>query len=235
MKNNIDPLAILGDVEHEAAQNFIGTDENKKVLQQAMLDVVMAATQKPISDADYTRITTIQHAFALTNDDLGYVWNVLYGSRILALLDEGKVEEIQTAFSGSFAPRLEKDEHGIWAFSGVKYLVMKHQTRYVGRSSGISVRLMKGVYYRTGSFSGTPIQTEYLSVQDNGGLSITNRNVYYIGSNVAEKLPLNKIVSVQLHTDGIEILESGRSKKPLILQFDDPGLAANLLARLHGS
>jgi len=223
------------DVEHEAAQNFIGADESRQVIQQGMLDLVAIATQNPITDADYTRVAAIQHAFGLTNNDLGYLWNVLYGSRILKHLDEGKVDKIQTTFSGPFAPRLDADEHGIWAFGGVKYLVMKHQTRYVGGSSGISVRLMKGVYYRVGTFSSTPIQTEFLTVQDTGGLSITNRNVYYIGSNVAEKLPLKKIVSVQLHTDGIEILESGTSKKPIILQFGDPVLAANLLARLHGS
>lgn len=235
LKNNLDPVTLRANVEHEASQNFIGVDERREVVRQGMLDLVAAATQKPIDDTDYTRVTAIQHAFALTNDDLGYVWNVLYGSRILTLLDEGKIDKIQTTFSGPFAPRLEKNEHGIWAFSGVKYLVMKRHTQYVGRSSGVSVRLMKGVYYHTGSYSGTPIQTEYLSEQDVGGLSITNRNVYYVGSNVAEKLPLNKIISVQLHIDGIEILENGRNKKPLILQFGDPGLAASLLARLHDS
>jgi hypothetical protein len=233
-KGSVDLAVLHSDVEREAEENFVSEIERNQIVRDGMAKVIADATQIPIAETDYARIVAIRHALSLTDDDLGNAASMLQKSLILKYLEEGKIDKVKTSFSGRLAPRLDKDEHGIWAFSAVNYLVTKHRTQYVGGSSGISIRVMKGIYYRVGAFKSTPVHSEFLSVQDTGGFSITDRNVYFVGSNVAVKLPLKKIVSVQLHTDGIEILQSGVSKKPLTLEFDDPVFAANLLARLAG-
>jgi hypothetical protein len=118
-------------------------------------------------------------------------------------------------------------------FKGARYLTTHIRTSYVGRSQGVSVRLMRGVYYRVGGFRGEPIRTEYLSEEGTGNLTITTHNVYFVAPRKAFKLPIQKIISVQLYSDGIEILRDGASAKPAVFLIDDAPFAANLLARLH--
>ena len=51
---------------------------------------------------------------------------------------------------------LMKSEDLVWVFKDVDYFVEKTRTHYKGGSQGVSVRVMKGVYYRTGGFKGRP-------------------------------------------------------------------------------
>jgi hypothetical protein len=55
---------------------------------------------------------------------------------------------------------LERNERVLYAFSDVAYYTVRTRTQSVGGSQGLSVRLTRGVYYRTGSFKGEPIRTQ---------------------------------------------------------------------------
>jgi hypothetical protein len=45
-------------------------------------------------------------------------------------------------------------------------------------------------------------------------------------------LPIRKIISVQLYSDGIELHRDGISAKPHIFLVDDPAFVANVIAGL---
>ena len=71
----------------------------------------------------------------------------------------------------------QKSETLVWLFNNVVYLEDKTRTQYVGRSSGVSIRIAKGVYYRVGAFQGQPIsRTERIHV-DTGAMAVTSKHI----------------------------------------------------------
>lgn len=51
----------------------------------------------------------------------------------------------------------QKDETPVWAFTTVRYFEDKVRREYVGGYQGVSVRVAKGLYYRTGGFRENPL------------------------------------------------------------------------------
>ena len=88
-------------------------------------------------------------------------------------------------------------------------------TGYTGRSSGVSIRLMKGLTYRTGGSSGKAIRKSQRTTYT-GTLYITNKRVIYSSTNECFDKTFDKITSVTEVTDGI-ILQVGSTSYSIIL------------------
>jgi hypothetical protein len=220
-------------VDQSTGRSFIATSERDQLVRQGLGAAVHAALGNGgLASADDERLGELQTAFSLSLADLGSEGTALAKARILRALDAGKAPSINIELNGPLAPRLENGERVVWPFNNVTYLTMRSRTQYVGRSSGVSIRVMRGVYYRTGAFQGEPIRTDYFSSEDLGSLTIADKNVYFVGTHRALKIPFKKLASAQLYSDGIEILQNGVTAKPLIFKVDDPPFAANLIARL---
>jgi hypothetical protein len=66
---------------------------------------------------------------------------------------------------GNLRFNFQKSEQVVWVFEEVDYLEDKTRRQYVGGSRGVSVRVMKGVYYHIGGFKGHAIdRTERVHV-----------------------------------------------------------------------
>jgi hypothetical protein len=219
----------------DAAQNFISADECDDIVRRGFGSMIRAVlADGNLTEAQDKHIEELLRAFGVSLDQLGAHGTALIDARtkahVLRALDAGQIGPVK--IDGPFAPRLDAGEHALWAFKEARYLTMRSRTQYVGFSSGVSVRIMRGVYYRVGTFRGEPLRTEYLNTEDNGTLAIATQNVYFVGARKALKIPLIKVASAQLYTDGIEILQYGASAKPSIFLIDDAPFAATLLARL---
>jgi hypothetical protein len=147
---------------------------------------------------------------------------------------------VQQVIEKSFAPHLhdiilERGEAVIWTFNFAAYLTMRNRTQYVGASFGTSVRVMKGLYFRAGTFRGEPVKTQELSQEDIGSLILALRNVYFQSSTKALKIPIKKILSVHAYSDGLQLIRDGANAVPQIFKIDDPPFAADVIARLHQS
>lgn len=222
-------------IDQDAAQNFIGEAERGRLIRQGFGAAIRAAlSEGALAPADDKRLDELQDAFGLTLADLGNNGMALAKARILRAINAGEKSPIKLKGDGPLAPRLGNGELALWMFNNVNYFMMRSRTRYVGGSSGVSIRVMRGVYYRTGSFHGEPIKTDYMSNEDTGSLTIAEHNIYFVGTHRALKIPLKKIASAQLYSDGIEILQNGVTAKPAIFKLDDPPFAANLLSQLQG-
>ena len=103
----------------------------------------------------------------------------------------------------------------------------------VAAFQGISIRMMKGVYYRFGAVEGERVPTSQLSEQGTGDLVIGSRNVYFMSATKNAKLPARKIVSIRPFADGIQIMHDTANSKPEIFKLDDPWFAMNAIARLN--
>jgi hypothetical protein len=126
----------------------------------------------------------------------------------------------------------QKSEELIWAFAGVTYFENRTRTEYVGGSNGVSVRIAKGVYYRTGRFRGERIQTEEMKELGTGILALTTKHIYFHSSQRAFKVPFRKIVSLQTYEDGILVQRDGTTTRPQLFQGLDGWFASNIISHV---
>ncbi len=142
--------------------------------------------------------------------------------------------------TGRFSPEglpflFQKSEELVWTFSPVQFYQNTTRTEYVGGSHGISVRLTKGVYYRTGAFKGRPVKVDELKLQGTGMLAITTKHVYFWSPNKAFKVPFSKLISLETFEDGIRIQRDGTTTKPQTFSGIDGWFAANLISNLQAA
>ena len=133
---------------------------------------------------------------------------------------------------GNLPLNLQKGEHIVWAFPGSNYLEDKTRREYVGGSQGVSLRVMKGVYYRVGAFRGHAVEhTDRVHI-DTGFVAITNKNIYFVGPRKSVRLPYSKIVSFEPFSDGIGIMRDTATAKPQLFVTGDGWFTYNLVTNL---
>lgn len=148
---------------------------------------------------------------------------------LLRDLAEGIVD--QRFDPGSFdRVNLQRGERVAWIFSGVDYIEEKRRRQYVGGSTGVSVRVMKGVYLRQSAFRGEPVDTVENVVVDHGYAVFTDRHIYFSGDSKAWRIPYGKILSMTAYSDGIGLIKEAASPKPQVLITGD-GLFTYNMAR----
>lgn len=143
-------------------------------------------------------------------------------------LGEGKVQSRMT-FNEPTGLNLQKGEVLIWAFPGTEYLEDRERREMVGVSQGVSVRLVKGVYYRVGAFKGRPVVRQERVNLGMGTLYVTTKHVYFSGSQKSLRVPYSKIVSYQQYSDGIGLVRDAATAKPQIFVTNDGWFTFNLV------
>lgn len=91
-----------------------------------------------------------------------------------------------------------------------------HPGAYVGHTVGLSARIAKGVYVRSGAFKGRPVQTTALRHIHTGTLVLTTKTLYSAGSSKALRVPNSKIVQFHPYSNGIDIHRDAASPKPQV-------------------
>jgi hypothetical protein len=87
----------------------------------------------------------------------------------------------------------QKGEQVVWVFDEVDYLEDRTHHEYVGGSRGVSVRVMKGVYYHAGGFKGRAIdRTERVHV-DTGLVAVTTKQIYFSGEKRRSEYRMQKL------------------------------------------
>ncbi len=125
--------------------------------------------------------------------------------------------------------RLMKSESLLWVFDDVDYWEVQTQREFRGRSGGVSVRVTRGVYLRSGAFRGRPESTEQNVHVDTGQMGITTKHIYFSGSIQSFRIRHNRIVSIDPFEDGIGVMrDTARAKRETFI-VDDPWFAYNLL------
>jgi len=155
----------------------------------------------------------------------------LVKSLILRDIFENKMPS-RLNISGDLPFLLQKDENVIWLFQGVECYEQRTKTTYEGRSQGVSVRIAKGLYYRTGSFKGNPVMSEHAVLLGTGIIALTNKNLYFGSDSKTFKTPYNKLISITPYSDGIGMQKDGVSAKPQIFKPLDGWFAYNLISNL---
>lgn len=205
--NNVIPIStekkndVYMSVLNKAATNFMKngyiTDNEEKLILSYSSQLGISLNSLPIH---------------LGNTDLEKVSQAL----ILKDLERGILPQTSSAVP----VLLGKGESVLWVYYNTTMLQEKTQREYIGRTGGFSLRVCKGVTYRTGQFKGKPIENTYLETVGTGSLIITNKHVYFHCNTASSKLPFTKIIGVTPYSDGIEFHKETKPYRAVFQGFD---------------
>lgn len=134
----------------------------------------------------------------------------LMNSEILKKIDNGELPEIAI---GNLI--LKDGEICHYADRGYTFEDKTVTTGYTGKSSGVSIRIMKGLTYRTGGSGGKAIR-ETQRTKYNGTLCLTNMRVIFVSTKESFDKPLNKITALIDAKDGV-IIQTGSKSYSIII------------------
>ena len=157
--DNYDELEkVISEIEQSSHVPF---SDRKALLIKGWENSVEQFLEDGILDAaEEKRIMDFKERFAISSSDLNkngmlakagkaaILREVLSGNLIDHLSDKGKIPI-----------NFQKGEIVVFPFAGAQYFEDRTRRQYVGGSQGISVRLMKGLYYRVGAFRGEPVES----------------------------------------------------------------------------
>ncbi|MBZ5640252.1 MAG: hypothetical protein LAO51_16020 [Acidobacteriia bacterium] len=205
-----------GDLAREAESSLVRKESIPESLVQGWERALHDCLEDNVLSADEeSKLMAFAQRFSLTQEQLNErgAYRRAAMNIVLREILEGKTPRSPT-ISGTVPFNFQKSESLVWVFTGVRYLESRTSRQYVGGYSGVSVRVMKGVYYRTGGFRGRPVDTTQTVQVDAGILGITTQNLYFEGTSKRFRIPYTKIVSFEPYTDGIGVQRDAMTAKP---------------------
>lgn len=183
-----------------------------------------------LSQVEIDRFEGILDAFNLdaTALDEAGIRDRLVKALVLKDLSEGRTSNRITV-NGSLPIVLKRGEAIQWLFNNVALQEPRTRVSYEGGSRGVSVRVMKGVSYRVGSYKGRRVDTTEVVTVGHGEFAVSNSAVYFLCPPKTRKTTLSSIVSVDAYDDGI-VISPSRGKQQIYL-LDDPFFASNLILK----
>lgn len=230
-----EPFAALEAKIAEIEQShFVASGQRKSLLIRAWEQAVDGFLDDGILDkTEETRLGEFKSHFGLSQADLngnGALVKTAKAGVIRDVLD-GTIPQ-RVTIDGNLPINFQKGEKIVWAFADSKYLEDKTRRHYVGGSHGVSVRVMKGVYYRVGAFKGHPVETTERVHIDTGWVVVTDKNIYFAGPRKSVRLPYGKIISFEPFSDGIGLMRDAATAKPQVFVTGDGWFTYNLVTNL---
>jgi hypothetical protein len=186
-----------------------------------------------LTEEEESALSELKQHFSLSQQELdrnSLFTKIVKGAVLRDVLDGKLPERVQ--IDGNLPFNLQKNEKVVWVFQNVDYYEEKTRTRYVGGSQGVSIRIAKGLYYRTGAFKGERVQTSETIHADTGLLGVTNKHVYFAGPSKRFRINYNKIVAFEPFSDGIGVQRDAQTAKPQSFSTGDGWFTYNLITNL---
>jgi hypothetical protein len=201
----IDRLKTFDKLSDELHNCFISFVDNKisYFLEDNLID-----NEEEAFLTDFLNDLSLREQLSNSNNK---VYKRLVQCLILKDLREG--QEITRLKVDGLPILLGKKEQILWVEEFVSAYEEKTGKRYEGASRGVSIRICKGVYYKTGASKGYPVEYQYNKSLGVGAFVITNKHVYFLGDKQV-KLAYNKILSFEEYSDGITLIKDGVNPKP---------------------
>jgi hypothetical protein len=117
----------------------------------------------------------------------------------------------------------------LYLFKNVQFHEERTRTHYEGRSSGVSIRIAKGVYYRTGGFRGNPVQETNMEHIDTGYFAVTDKHFYFHGPSKSFRTRYDRIVGLDPYSDGVGVRKDGTTARPQVFSGMDGWYVFNVI------
>ena len=184
-----------------------------------------------LSEEEQERMEAMREGLGL-DADAAEVWpyrEKLFLAQSLRLLLEGRDPSEHFHFEGHLPILLMKSEKLLYLFKNVQFHEERTRTHYEGRSSGVSIRIAKGVYYRTGGFRGNPVQETNMEHIDTGYFAVTDKHFYFHGPSKSFRTRYDRIVGLDPYSDGVGVRKDGTTARPQVFSGMDGWYVFNVI------
>ncbi|MCL2566514.1 MAG: hypothetical protein FWE18_00245 [Alphaproteobacteria bacterium] len=231
--NKTDDVKEKVDNIHYASS--VGEVEKNNIILSAWEEAVFyALDDKILTDEEENTLGEILDIFDFdyTSNKLESIKGYRRYREALALKSvmQGEIPELK--INGDLPFNFQNNEKLISIINYVQYYESKTRIKYVGGSSGVNIKIAKGVYYKTSSFKGHRVESEEIVFIDNGSIAITTKHIYFGGNQKNFRIKLEKIVSFTPYEDGIGIQKDGITAKPQLFKVEDGWFIYNLLRNI---
>ena len=187
-----------------------------------------------IDDSEYRMITRFVQFSGMqqTAINANHSLDKVVQSQVLNEILQGKVPTQRFSIAGGLPFMLGRDEAPVWVFRNITMHEQKTIRQTVGRTRGFNIRVARGIYYRTGGFKGTPVETTSMQKVGVGMVCLTTKNIYFSSPERSIKVPYDKIISVNTYSNGIDLQKDGAKEKPIFLEGVDAWFCYNVIANL---
>lgn len=228
-------LAELEKTIAEIESSFLvpGSERNALLINAWEVSVEKFLEDGVLDEEEEKRLVEFKNYFSLSQSDLDKNGALTKTAKAAVLREvlNGVIPQ-RVSVDGNIPINFQKGEQIVWAFPNSEYLEDKTKRQYVGGSQGVSIRVMKGVYYRVGAFKGHAVErTERVHI-DTGWIVITSKHIYFAGPAKSLRIPYSKIISFLPFSDGFGILRDTATAKPQIFITGDGWFSYNLVTNL---
>jgi hypothetical protein len=188
-----------------------------------------AVTDNVLPEQKETHIAKLASALRVHPPNLAHRDFALFEEVMVGRINDGRLipdenaplikQPGETAFYPTFTVALMKE-------------VVDRELR--GGSSGVSIRIAKGVRYRVGQVRAHSVVVgTHLAVQDSGQLVVTDRRAVFMGTKKTLEFRRDRLVGLAQYADGLRLNVSNRQTASLFrfAQGSSPTIAAALLSR----
>ncbi len=218
-----------------AVETFIGDEEVQDLYLTAFENAVEQFLDDGIlSKEEEHQVASFQQAFDFTQEQLDRngAFNRVVKASIIRDITEGHLPENPLRLQGALPFNLLKSESLVWLFQDVELMEQITRREFQGAHQGVSVRVAKGLYYRTGSFKGRPVHVQEMKYIDTGLMGITNKHVYFASGSKNFRVRLNRIMKTEPYEDGIGLQKDTANAKPQVYKGLDGWFAYNMIQNL---
>ena len=223
-------------------KEIINLAENNFIRESILEDLILTGWEQAVDQAfddgvleieEETNLMDLGNHFSLSKLDLdenGAYTKLVQGGVLRDIL-EGIIPK-RVKIEGDLPFNFQKTEKLIWLFRNVDYYEQRKRTKYVGGSQGVSIRLAKGVYYRTSAFKGERVETSETVHADTGLFAVTDRYIYFSGDIKKFRIKFDKIIEIEPYRNGIGIQRDAASAKPQSFVTGDGWFIYNLITNV---
>ncbi len=129
--------------------------------------------------------------------------------------ENGKLPQVSLKYKEGMSTIVIKKNEEVHFVTYIVLMEMKTiNLGYAGGSSGVSIRVTKGISYRFGAYKGQVKKEDKLVQTSIGYLIITNKRIllHPFPGHKPISIPLNKVLSYNCFENGVEIFKDGREK-----------------------
>lgn len=197
------------------------------------LAVDRALDDHVLSNEEEDQLVSFIRRFDLSQKEIDTegAYTRLVKARVIRDVLNGEIKPM-TYSPGSLPFHFQKSETLVWLFQNVNYHEQKVKRERVGGSQGVSFRVARGVYLRTGGFKSRSVERVVTEHVDTGLLGVTDKHLYFSGDQKKFRVPYAKIVTFDPYSDGIGIQRDAASAKPQTFVTGDGWFTYNLVTGL---
>jgi len=186
-------------------------DEDIKQISKTIFkeELEKALDDEKLTFEEQLKLEQLKSELNLSDDELKKELETISEYILLRELQEGKLPQIPSNMIPNYL-LVAPDE--------ICHCIVKSElyegriVRERGTYQGFSIRITRGLYYRTGTYT-EPKVSERIQKTDEGTLAVTNKRFIFIGVNRTIDIPLENIYAVEFFKDAITLHRKGKKRK----------------------